>query len=213
MQLPESPAALSAPGKLLSAIVDSSDDAILSKSLDGTITSWNKGAERIFGYTAEEIVGKSILALVPASRQTDQPDLLARIMRGERIAHYESERIRKDGSLVPMSLSLSPVRSEDDTIIGVSIVARDITAQQEAIRASALLAAIVEFSDDAIISKRLDGVITSWNKAAQRIFGYTSEEIVGKSVLTLIPPELQAEEPDILARLSRGERNVTPFCP
>ena len=191
---------------LLSAIVDSSDDAIVSKSLDGIITSWNKSAELIFGYTAAEIVGQSVLRLIPPALHGDEAALLERVRRGERIEHYTSERVRKDGSLVPVSLTISPIRNDEGAIIGASNVCRDMTAQQEAARASALLAAIVESSEDAIISKDLDGIITSWNKSAERIFGYAPAEIIGRSVLTLIPPEMRHEEPGILARVRTGER-------
>ena len=95
-------------GQRLIAIVDSSDDAILSKNLDGIITSWNRGAERLFGYAADEIIGKSVLLLIPAERHNEEPEILGRIRRGERIEHYETVRLRKDGSLVDISLTCHP---------------------------------------------------------------------------------------------------------
>ncbi len=191
---------------LLSAIVDSSDDAIISKSLDGIVTSWNKGAERIFGFSAEETLGGISQPLLPSELSGEEPELLARVRAGERIEHYETRRVRKDGAQVPISLTISAIKNEVDEIIGISMVARDISQQQAVVEANAHLAAIVESSDDAIISKNLSGVITSWNRSAQRMFGYEPGEIVGKSVLMLIPPHLHHEEPGILEQVKRGQR-------
>ena len=126
---------------LLAAIVESSDDAIISKDLDGTITSWNAGAERIFGYTAEEMIGKPITVIIPVDRADEEPSILARIRRGERISHYETMRRRKDGHLISISLAVSPVHSADGTIIGASKIARDISERkrlEEARRALSL---------------------------------------------------------------------------
>ncbi|HLM75639.1 MAG TPA: PAS domain S-box protein [Polyangiaceae bacterium] len=114
------------------AVVESSDDAIVSKTLDGLITTWNKGAERIFGYTAEEVIGKPITILFPPDRLSEEPSILARLRRGERIDHYETVRQRKDGSLLFVSLTVSPVKDSSGKIIGVSKIARDITAQKRA---------------------------------------------------------------------------------
>lgn len=114
----------------LSAIVESSEDAILSKSLDGHILTWNKGAERIFGYTAAEAVGKSVLMLIPDERHSEEPRILARIRRGERVEHFETVRRRKDGSLIDISLSISPVKNDRGEIIGASKVARDISGRR-----------------------------------------------------------------------------------
>ena len=118
----------------LSAIVESADDAIVSKTLDGIITSWNKGAERIFGYTTKEIVGKSVTLLIPADHINEEAEILARIRTGQRVEHYETLRQRKDGSLVEISLTVSPIKSADGKIIGASKVARDISKQRQAQR-------------------------------------------------------------------------------
>lgn len=114
------------------AIVQSSDDAILAKDLNGTIVSWNAGAERLFGYTAEEAVGRPIVMLIPKDRENEEPHILSRIRRGERIDHYETVRRRKDGSLVEISISVSPIRNLDGRIIGASKIARDITERRRA---------------------------------------------------------------------------------
>jgi PAS domain S-box-containing protein len=116
----------------LAAIVESSDDAILTKDLQGRITSWNNGAQRIFGYTADEVIGRPVTVLIPADRLDEEPGILARIGRGERIDHYETVRQRKDGRLINISLTVSPLRDPSGKIIGASKVARDITERHQA---------------------------------------------------------------------------------
>lgn len=116
----------------LSAIIESAEDAIISKTLDGVITSWNKGAQRIFGYTADEIIGKPVTILIPADHMDEEPKILARLRKGERIEHYETVRARKDGTLVNISLTVSPIRGPGGQIIGASKIARDITERKEA---------------------------------------------------------------------------------
>jgi PAS domain S-box-containing protein len=124
----------------LAAIVESSDDAIVSKDLNGIIETWNKGAERLFGYLAEEVVGKSITIIIPPERQHEEVGILDRIRRGEPIDHFETQRCRKDGSLVDVSLSISPVTDETGKIIGASKIARDITEQKRREQQISLLA-------------------------------------------------------------------------
>jgi PAS domain S-box-containing protein len=114
----------------LSSLIESADDAIISKTLDGVVTSWNGGAERIFGYTAEEMIGKPVAILIPADHQDEEPAILDRLRAGERVEHYETVRVRKDGTLVDISLTVSPIRRPDGTIIGASKVARDISQQK-----------------------------------------------------------------------------------
>jgi len=195
-----------APADLLAAIVDSSDDIIISKNVDGFITSWNKSAERILGYTAEEAVGQHLTLIVPEERFDEETEILARIRRGERVDHFETVRRKKNGSLIDLSLTISPIKDKAGAIVGASKVARDISERRREESAKNLLAAIVESSDDAIISKNLDGVITTWNKAAERMFGYTRDEAVGQSILLLIPEDRRGEEDSILAEIRRGER-------
>jgi PAS domain S-box-containing protein len=142
----------------LAAIVESADDAIISKTLEGVITSWNKGAERIFGYTAEEAVGRSVTMLIPEDHLDEEPAILARIRSGERIEHYETIRVRKDGMLLNISLTVSPIRASDGRIVGASKIARDITERkrtEEALREETeALATINELAP--IISAELD---------------------------------------------------------
>lgn len=123
------------PAELLyEAIVDSSDDAIVSKDLHGTIMSWNQGAERIFGYSADEMIGESITKLLPPDRPNEERQILARLQRGERLEHFETRRQRKDGRLIDVSLTISPIRNSEGVIVGASKIARDITEQKEALR-------------------------------------------------------------------------------
>ena len=321
----------------LAAIVDSSSDAIVSKDLSGIIESWNKSAERIFGYTADEAIGQPILLIIPPHLPHEEKNILNRIREGQRVEHFETVRRHKDGSFIDISLTISPIVDETGTVIGASKIARDIRPQKLAQRAifeaqnrlaitlgsigdavlatdaqsrvtfvnpvaedilgyghpevigreleavfrivdedtrrpvenpvhrvvregcivglanhtilirpdgkevpiddsaapikdadgrligvvlvfrdvtethrtarmAALLSAIVSSSDDAIISKDLSGTITSWNEGAERLFGYTAQEIIGQSIRLLIPPDRQDEEADILKRLSRGQR-------
>ena len=190
----------------LAAIVDSSDDAIVSKTLEGVITSWNRGAERLFGYTATEAIGQHIFLIIPEDRRAEEDDVLARLRRGERVDNFETIRRAKDGHLVPVSLTVSAVRDTRGVVIGASKVARDITERQQSDELRARLAAIVDSSDDAIVSKTLDGVVTSWNRGAERLFGYTAAEAVGQHISLIIPANRKAEEDDVLARLRRGQR-------
>jgi PAS domain S-box-containing protein len=124
----------------LAAIVESSDDAIVSKNLDGIITSWNRGAERVFGHTAEEVIGEPILIIIPQDRQDEERTILTRIRRGERIDHFETVRQRKDGSLINVSLTVSPVRNAEGIVVGASKIARDISEQKRAREQIATLA-------------------------------------------------------------------------
>jgi PAS domain S-box-containing protein len=191
---------------LLAAIVDSSDDVIVSKNLDGIITSWNKSAERVFGYSAKEAIGSHITLIIPKDRLGEEDDILVRVRRGEKLDHFDTVRQRKDGSLVDISLTISPVRDSSGRVVGASKVAREITDRKRTERSSALLAAIVDSSDDAIVSKTLDGIITTWNKSAERMFGYTAEEAIGKHITLIIPHDRLDEEADIIDRLRHGIR-------
>jgi PAS domain S-box-containing protein len=118
----------------LASIIHSSDDAIISKTLQGVVSSWNEGARRIFGYNADEMIGQSIIRLIPPDRQEEEPSILERLKRGERVDHFETKRITKNGTILDISLSISPIRDRQGHIIGASKIARDITAQKQAER-------------------------------------------------------------------------------
>ena len=159
----------------LAAIVETSDDAIISKNLDGVIQTWNRGAASIFGYTAEEVVGKPVTILMPPERYDEEPGILARLRRGERIDHYQTVRRRKDGRLIDISLSVSPIRNNAGRIVAASKIARDITEQKRAEaalrdserRLQDLIAAIPA----AIYTTDASGKITYYNEAAVEFSG------------------------------------------
>jgi PAS domain S-box-containing protein len=190
----------------LARVVESSDDAIVSKDLNGVVTSWNQAAERMFGYTAAEAVGQSILLIIPAARRFEEDMVLSRIRAGQAVTHFETIRQRKDGTLIPISLTVSPIYNDAGTVIGASKIARDITDRAVAANATRRLAAVVESSEDAIITKDLDGIITSWNTAAEHMFGYSAAEAIGRSIRILIPDDMQGEEDMVLAKIRSGER-------
>ena len=188
----------------LSAIVESSDDAIISKDLNGKITSWNAGARRIFGYTEEEAIGQSITMLIPKDRLGEEDEIISNIREGRRVDHIETIRLDKTGREIPISVTVSPLKDGSGRIVGASKVARDISDRIRADDKQARLSAIVESSGDAIIGKSLDGIISSWNKGAEKIFGYTEEEVLGKSITLLIPTERLEEETLILDKIRNG---------
>jgi PAS domain S-box-containing protein len=190
---------------LLAAIVESSNDAIVSKDLDGTIRTWNQAAVRLFGYSEAEAVGQPITILIPEGRHDEEPDILRAIRNGIRIEQYETVRRHKDGTLIDVSLTVSPVKNSSGTIVGASKIVRDIRERKLAEVSMRELAAIVESSEDAIVGKSLDGTIKSWNAGAERLFGYRADEVIGRSITLLIPDGRQNEEPDILSRVRRGE--------
>lgn len=190
---------------LLAAIVQFSADAIITKDLNGVITSWNRAAERLFGYTGEEAVGKPVTILIPDDRIDEEPGILTRIRRGEIVEHYETVRITKNGKRLDISLTISPIHDETGAVIGASKIARDISDRKTAESELEKFASIIQSSSDAIISKDLNGIIQSWNQGAEAIFGYTADEAVGNSVTMLMPSDRVDEEPGILARIRRGE--------
>lgn len=188
------------------AIVASSDDAIISETLDGTIESWNHAAEIIFGYAAHEAIGCSMEMLIPPDRQYEETEILALIKLGERVEHFESVRRRKDGRLIDVSATISPIFDANGKVVAVSKIARDITERKQDELELRKFRALVASSDDAIISESLEGTIKSWNHAAEQILGYSAYEAIDHSFEMLIPPGRQHEETEILARIRRRER-------
>ncbi len=167
-------------GGLLAAIVDSSDDAIISKTLDGIISSWNKTAERLFGYTREEAVGKHITLIVPEDRRGEETKIIERLKRGERLDHFETLRRRKDGSLIALSLTISPIKDDAGRIVGASKVARDITERKQIEQAMGERARLLDLSNDAIMVRDEVDQITYWNQSACDLYGYSREEAIGR---------------------------------
>ena len=181
---------------LLASIIDSSDDAIIGKTLEGIITSWNQSAQRIYGYTAEEVIGKSISILAPDDRHDEIPEILKKIARGERIQHFESVRVAKDGRRLKVSLSVSPIRDPTGHIIGASAIARDLTSldstrqalQESESRAHALFQAATQ----GILVVAPNGRILMANPATEKLFGYAVAELEGESVERLLPERFRA---------------------
>lgn len=191
---------------MLAAIVATSDDAIISKTLDGIITTWNHAAEYIFGYSEAEMVGRHISVIIPEGKYKEEDYIMGQISKGKRIEHFETHRQRKDGKLIPLSVSVSPIINSNGRIIGASKIARDVSERQKSEEKDGILAAIIATSDDTIISKTLEGIITSWNPAAERMFGYTETEAIGQHISLIIPLERFKEEIYIISQIAQGKK-------
>src|SRR5262249_47545359 len=162
------------------ALVRSSRDAVVAKDLNGIITDWNRSAQRIFGYQPKEIIGKSILTLIPQERQSEESEILRRIRSGESIDHYETIRRRKDGRLIEVSLTISPIKDPGGEIISVSKIARDITERKTTERQLSEQARLLDLTNDAIFICDMRHRITFWNRGAKELYGYSAEEALGK---------------------------------
>jgi PAS domain S-box-containing protein len=188
----------------LAAIVDSSEDAILSVDLDDIITSWNHGAEKLYGYGAVEIVGQPVSVLIPA-HDHEELAILQRVAQGESTDHYETVRRRKDGTDIDVALTISPIRDDQGKIIGASKIARDITERKSSELTRAWLASMVEHTMTATIGLSPAGIIESWNPAAEHLFGFKAAETIGQSITLLIPDERLEEHRAVFERLRAGE--------
>ncbi len=186
-------------------IANNSYDAIIGGTLDGIITSWNGGAARMFGYSEDEIIGKSILLLFPPELKDVFLVLMDKIKAKEVIADYDSVRVRKDGSRINVAISLAPFLTEDGSVIGFSAVERDISERKKTENLLRQIKMVVDNSYDAIISTTLDGIITEWNGGAARMFGYSEEEVVGKSGSVLFPAEIWKGVPLLLEKIRAKE--------
>jgi PAS domain S-box-containing protein len=200
----------------LAAIVESSDDAIVSKNLDGVITSWNHGAERIFGYKAAEAVGQHVTLIIPPEHRDEEKTILERLRRGERIEHFETVRVRKDGSTLDVSLTISPVKDAAGLVIGASKVARDITQQRQAARAlresEERFRAIFETTPECVKLVAADGTLLHMNASGLKMIGADSVEMaVGKSVYDLIDPKDRERFRTLNEKVCRGEKGYLEF--
>ena len=187
----------------LAALIESADDAIVSKTLDGIVTSWNGGAERIFGYTAEEMVGRSITVLIPPESHDEEQHILRKIRRGERVEHYETIRVRKDGSRVEISLTVSPIKTLDGKIIGASKIARDVTRLKQAERASReserhlqlitnSLPVLIGYVDAQKHYRFVNPGYVNWfGLAHEEIIGRHVREILGEATYESVLPEIE----------------------
>ncbi len=176
----------------LASIIQSSHDAVIGKTLDQFITSWNPGAERLYGYTAAEVTGRHIEVLIPAQNREREAAVVAAVTRGERVDQYQTRRLRKDGTTVEVSLNMSPIADRNGTIIGVASVARDVTEQQ---RAGARFRGLMEAAPDAMVCVDGDGRIALVNAQTERLFGYGRDELVGLPVETLVPDQVRGLHP------------------
>jgi two-component system, OmpR family, sensor histidine kinase VicK len=189
---------------LAAMLVASSDDAIIGEDQQSVVTTWNPAAERLYGYKAEEVVGRNISFLLPADRLIELEAVLGRVAKGAGAQHYETRRIHKDGRLIDIAMTVSPIRDPSGAIVGTSTIQRDITERKRTDVAVAELAALVASSGDAMIAKTLDSVITAWNPAAERLFGYMAEEMVGNNMLHILPPDRLPELHEVVKRLIDG---------
>ena len=201
---------------LLAAIVDSSDDAILSKKLDGTITSWNQSAERLFGYKAQEAIGQHITLIVPWERRSEEEDILRRLARGERVEHFETVRRRKDGTHLDASLTISPIRDATGRVIGASKVARDVSERKRievALRESEeRFRAIFETTPECVKLVSADGTLLHMNGPGLQMVGARSaDEVVGKNVYDLIAPEDRDRFKAFNESICQGEQGSLQF--
>ena len=198
----------------LAAIVKSFGDAIISKSLDGVITTWNAGAERLFGYTAEEVLGRPVTLLFAPEHRDEESRILEAINRGEQITHFETERTRKDGNRVPVSLSVSPVVDAGGKVVGVATIASDITERrrtaeemQQRVRESAeaeeRMRSVVNHVADGIITIDERGTVTTFNPAAERIFGYAAQEVIGQNIKMVMPEPYHSQHDGYLGNYLR----------
>jgi len=195
------------------SLLASLNQVIISEALDGLVSSWNAAAERMFGYSAEEMLGRHITRIFPDDKLNEQKSIIEKISSGERLLQLRTVRLDKDQRPLHVMVTISPILDVQGGIEGIASIVESLTdlifkekALNELTKYKNNLASIVESSDDAIISKTLEGVVTSWNKAAEHIFGYTAEEMIGKPMLTIFPPDRIDEETQILNKLKAGEK-------
>lgn len=172
----------------LAAIVESTTDAIVGRAPDDTIITWNAAAERLFGWTANEALGQPFRSLLPIGPTPRKRQRFDQVLRGEAFATIEDMRRHKDGSIISVDTTMSAVKDSKGEVIFVACIMRDVSARKQAEQAQARLAAIVENSNVAILSRALDGTILSWNAGAEKSLGYSAAEAVGKSILITLPP-------------------------
>ncbi|HWW17575.1 MAG TPA: PAS domain S-box protein [Candidatus Saccharimonadales bacterium] len=164
----------------LSRMISSAADAIITKDLQGSIKSWNPAAEKLFGYSVEEVLGKPMLVLFPPELVNEEREILARIEKGDGVEHFESVRIRKDGRALQVALTISPIRDSEGRIIGASKIARDISAQKQAEEQLRRQASLLDQAFDAVLVWERDGTIIFWNQGAVRMYGFSTNEAIGR---------------------------------
>jgi PAS domain S-box-containing protein len=196
---------------MLAAIVQSSEDAIISKTLDGIITSWNPAAEKLFGYTAKEMIGSSITKLFPPDRLFEEPDIIARIQNGEMVEHFETQRLSKDGNLVDISLTISPIKDSDGKVIGASKIARDITkakiAEEKIKESERQLKQITESIPQMVWVCNEKGEVIYFNQQWYEFTGTLEKDMMGHQWATLLHPDDKA---NALEKWNYAQQTLTP---
>jgi PAS domain S-box-containing protein len=185
----------------LAAIVESSGDAIISKDLSGIVSSWNRSAEQLFGYSAQEMIGQPITRVIPPERLHEETDFLARLRAGECIDHYETVRVDKQGRRIDVSVTLSPICDSAGAVVGISKSVRDVTERKNAEEELRRQAEMLRLSFDAIIVWRLDGGIESWNRGAELLYGYSEAEALGRVTHELLKTTRSVPWPAVEAEL------------
>src|SRR5579872_1322432 len=181
----------------LAALVESSDDAIIATDLEGVVSAWNKGAERLFGYSEPEIVGKNISLLYPPEHRADFSEVVQKLKSGESVRHYETVRLKKSGAPVEVSVAVSLIRDTGGKVIGVCAVDRDITERKEQEESARQTAAIIELAREAIIQRDNRGRVLKWNRGASELYGWTSVEAMGQITHKLLNTQTPSEVHDI----------------
>jgi two-component system, cell cycle sensor histidine kinase and response regulator CckA len=190
--------------ELISRMIESAVDAIITKDTNGIITTWNPAAERLFGYSPNEVVGKSILLLIPPDRTGEEQLIQARIRRGERVETFETLRLRKGGTPVHVSVTISPIRNDRGEIVGASKIARDITEQKRAEDTLKRQASLLDQAYDAVLVWEKDGKITFWNKGAENIYGFSKQQAVGRNSHELLSTSARTIGPALASLAERG---------
>lgn len=198
---------------LLAAIASSSNDAIIGKDLTGKVTYWNAGAERLFGYPCSAILGHSISRIIPPERAEEETSILGRVGQGELLRHFETERLTRDGRIIPVSLTISPILNADGRVIGISDIARDLSETQQLAatlrQREALLRSILDSNPDGFVVTDEDGMVQVFSPAAERMFGFASAEVVGRNVSMLMAePYAAAHDGYLQHHRATGERRI-----
>lgn len=187
----------------LAAIVESSEDAIIGKTLDGIVTSWNAAAERLYGYTASEMIGQSISCLVAPDQQKELPSILERLQAGESFVNYETTRVRKDGRTIDVALSISLIRDGAGTPLSAAAIARDISGRKQAEAALRRQAALLNLAPVAILVSNLERRITFWNRGAERTYGRMAQDVLGRVSHEVLGTEFPLSRDEIEATVLR----------
>jgi PAS domain S-box-containing protein len=186
----------------LTSVVESSEDAIFGKALDGTIRSWNRGAERLYGYSAHDAIGRNVRMLAPTEKQEEVSCILRRVALGERISQFETFRVAKDGRRVDVSLTACPILDATGAVVGIATVARDVTEQR---RTASELEHLVNLSPDMICTANLQGYFTRVNPAFTRVLGFSRDELVSQPCLTFVHEEDRDKTVECLRQLADGQ--------